>query len=295
MSLQRRSLLALGGALLTGGCLGFGDCSNGVYVDAEPFAPVDALDDALRDHERAVAADAVENDGTRLTSYQGEPFREPTLVAHGGAFYRLTRETVETVEVPAFDFAAEWENGQTPPDGVELVPVGDLPENDRRAFLLAMPTRKGEQFPSQGFSVGKFPAPYPEGGEGSRLVGSTTWVEWEDRVIRVEVAGEQTGTTERVTYEYTAERVADDAEAFRAYLDERYLVDLSDAPASQLELLRSAAGEESYEECLPASDALAGLRDRLENEAPLPEPYSEDWYVAFDGDRYRLEIVEWVV
>lgn len=297
VSLHRRGALSIAATLLTGGCLGRGlggDCNSGVYVDAEPFAPVPALEDRLDDDERAVGAEAVENDGTRRTTYAQVPFRAPTLVPHDGAFYRLTRDTVESVDVPAFALDAEWEEGQSAPTGTEVVAFADLPENDRRAFRLAMPEGKGDRFP-QGFSVGEYPAPYPDGGAGSRLVGETTWVEWEDRTVRVEIAGEQTGTTERVTYAFAAERVADDAAGFRTYLAGEYLVDLSDAPAAQLEILRSARGEESYEECLPASDALAALRDRLDDAAKLPEPYQREWYVAFDGERSRLSVTEWVV
>ncbi|NHX36937.1 MULTISPECIES: hypothetical protein [Halolamina] len=296
MSLHRRGALSIAASLLAGGCLGGignDDCTSGVYVDAEPFDPVAALEDRLREQERGVGAEAVENDGARRTTYAGVPFREPTLFPHGGAFYRISRETVESVDVPAFELDAEWEEGQSAPAGTEVVPFADLPENDRRAFRLAMPEEKGGQFP-EGFSVGIYPAPYPDGGEGSRLIGETTWVEWEDRAVRVEVAGERTGTTERVTYAFAAERVAADAAGFRAFLADAYLVDLADAPEAQLEILRNARGEGSYEECLPASDALAALRDRLDDEEKLPEPYRNDWYVAFEGERSRLSVSEWV-
>ena len=297
VSLHRRGALSIAAALLTGGCLGGGigndGCTNGVYVDADPFDPVDALENRLDDRERTVAGDTVVNDGRRLVTYREAPFREPTLVPHDGAYYRLTRETTDTVDVPAFELDAEWDEGQTAPSGTEVVQFGDLPGNDRLAFRLAMPEERDGQFP-QGFSVGKYPAPYPEGGDGSVLIGTTTWVEWEDRTVRVEVAGEQTGTTERVTYEYSAEQVADDAEAFRSYVADEYLVDLSGVPEAQLEILRSARTDE-YEECLPASDALAALRERLDDEEKLPEPYRNDWYVVFEGERSVLSVSEWVV
>lgn len=296
MSLHRRGALSIAASLLAGGCLGGGfggGCNSGVYVDAESFAPVPALEDRLDADERALGAETVEKDGTRRTTYARVPFREPTLFPHDGAFYRLSRQVVESVDVPSFELGAEWEEGQSAPAGIEVVQFADLPENDRRAFRLAMPEGKGDHFP-QGFSIGSYPAPYPDGGEDSRLVGETTWVEWEDRTVRVQVAGEQTGTTEPVTYAFAAEGVADDAAGFRTFLAETYLVDLSNATDAQLEILRSARGEESYDECLPASDALAALRDRLEDEEKLPEPYQREWYVAFDGERSRLSVTEWV-
>ncbi len=297
VSLHRRGALSVAAALLTGGCLGGGigndGCTNGVSVDADPFDPVAALENRLDDRERTVAGDTIANDGRRLVTYREAPFRDPTLVPHDGAFYRLRRERADAVDVPAFTLDAEWDEGQTAPNGTEVVQFGDLPGNDRLAFRLGMPQEKGGQFP-QGFSVGEYPAPYPEGGDDSVLIGSTTWVEWEGRTVRVEVAGEQTGTTERVTYDYSAEQVADDAAAFRSFLAEEYLVDLSEAPEDQLEILRSARTDE-YEECLPASDALAALRERLDEAEKLPEPYRNDWYVAFEGERSVLSVAEWVV
>jgi hypothetical protein len=297
VSLHRRGALSVAAALLTGGCLGgIGNdgCTNGVYVDADPFDPVDALENRLDDRERTVAGDTIETDGSRLVTYAEAPFRDPTIVPHDGVFYRLQRERADAVDVPAFALDAEWEEGQTAPSTAEVVQFDELPENDRLAFRLAMPTGKGDRFP-QGFSVGEYPAPYPESGDGSVLIGNTTWVEWEDRTVRVEVAGERTGTTERVTYEFSAERVADDAEGFRSFVADEYLVDLSDVPEAQLEILRSARGEGSYEECLPASDALAALRERLDEAEKLPEPYRNEWYVAFEGERSVLSVAEWVV
>ncbi|MFW5935486.1 MAG: hypothetical protein ACOCQL_06515 [Halolamina sp.] len=296
MSLHRRGALSIAVSLFAGGCLGgIGNdgCTNGVDVDADAFDPVPALDDRLGDDERSVGTETVENGGTRRTTYARLPFREPTLFPHGGAFYRITRETVDTVTVPAFELDAQWEAGQSPSAGTDVVVFADLPENDRRAFELAMPEAKGGQFP-EGFTVEVYPAPYPDGGDGSRLIGATTWVEWADRTVRVAVAGEQTGTTERETYALAAEQVAADEAGFRAFLADASLVDFAGAPEAQLEILRGARGG-NYEECLPASDALASLRERLDGEEKLPEPYPNDWYVAFEGERSRLSVSEWVV
>jgi len=296
VSLHRRGALSLVATLLGAGCLGVGenDCNAGVTVDADQFDPVADLERRLDEPERTLAADAVENDGTRRTTYAELPVREPTLVDYEGVFYRLTREPEETVEVPSYHIAAEWEEGRSAPDDGETVAFESLPAADRRAIELAVPNKKNGQSP-QGFSVEKYPAPYPEDGEDSRLMGNTTWVEWKDRTVRVEVAGEQTGTTERVTYAFAAERVVTDEDGFHRYLAEEYLVDFSDAPEPQLEILRSARDEDAYEECTPASDALSAIQDRLDEEAKLPEPYRNDWYVAFDSERYRLSILEWVV
>jgi hypothetical protein len=294
MSLHRRGALALAASTLTGGCLGFagGGCESGVTVDVRSFDPISELDGWVVDRQQAVAADAVENDGTRLTTYAPSPFREPTVVRHDGAFYRVRGEQVDSTDVPAFELSAEWQAGRTPTEA-DLVPLTALPANDRRAFRMAVPDRPEAGGPIKQFTVRNHSVPYPDGGEGSRLIGNTTWVEWDDRAVRVEVLGERTRTILRKTYEFTAERVTDGEAAFRSHLADEYLVDLSSLPEAQLAILRDARGDDVYEECDPQSDALAALRDRLEGAPRLPEPYPEERYVAFDDERYRLSVQEW--
>ncbi|GAB7011976.1 hypothetical protein [Halolamina salina] len=296
MPLHRRGALALAASLLTGGCLGMAGraCSSGVTVDVRSFDPVAELDGWLVDRQQDAAADAVENDGTRLSTYEPSPFQEPTLVRHDGAFYRAYSEQVDTTDVPAFELSAKWRSGQTPTDAV-LVPFAELPANDQRAFRMAVPDRPEAGAPIKKFTVRNHSVPYPDGGDGSVLIGNTTWVEWENRAVRVEIPGEQTRTIRRRTYEITVEHVAEDEAAFRAHLAEEYLLDLRDVPDSQREILRDARGDDVYDECKPQSDALAALRDRLDGATPLPEPYPGELYVAFDGERDRLLVQDWTV
>ncbi|WP_053949126.1 hypothetical protein [Halolamina sediminis] len=294
MSLHRRGVLALAASLVTGGCLGFagGGCESGTNVDTQQFDPIAELDGWLVERQQAAAADAVENGGTRLTTYEPSPFREPTIVRHDGAFYRARSEQVDTTDIPAFELSAKWRSGHTPIDA-ELVPFEALPANDRRAFRMAVSDRPEAGLPVKKFTVRNHSVPYPDGGDGSVLIGNTTWVEWADRPVRVEVLGERTRTIRRKTYEVTTERVAEDEAAFRSHLGEEYLVDLRDIPEAQLEILRDARGDDIYEECNPQSDALAALRDRLEDAPALPAPYPEELYVAFDDERFRLSVEAW--
>jgi len=294
MSLHRRGVLALAASALTGGCLGFagGGCDSGVTVDVQSFDPVTELDGRVVDRQQTVAADAVGNDGTRLATYASSPFREPTIVRHDGAFYRARAEQVDTTDIPAFELSAKWRSGHTPTDA-ELVPFETLPANDRRAFRMAVPDRPEAGAPIKKFTVRNHSVPYPDGGDGSVLIGNTTWVEWDDRPVRVEVLGERTRTIRRKTYEVTTERVAEDEAAFRSHLAEAYLVDLRDAPEAQLEILRDARDDDIYEVCDPQSDALAALRDRLADAPTLPAPYPEELYVAFDDERSRLSVEAW--
>lgn len=268
-----------------------GGCESGVTVEARQFDPIAELRTRVVPRQRRIAAEAIEGDDPRVTVYWDEPFAEPTLVPHDGAVYRVRQRTVDSVDVPAFSFSVRWHLDQGTPAGTESVRFEDLPENDRRAFLIVAPPPDGH--PPKGFDVNRYPAPYPDGGDGSVLIGGTTWVGWEGKVVRVDVADERTGTTQRITYDITTDRVAEDGAGFRLLLAEEYLVDLSDAPEPQLEILRQASADDFYDECEPQSDALAALRERLGDEPTLPEPYPEEWYVAFDGERYRLSVLDW--
>ena len=292
MSLHRRGAVSLAASLLTGGCLSVvsGSCDSGVNVELHQFDPFAELGGRVVRRQRRIAAEAIEGDDPRVTVYRAAPFTEPTLVPHDGAVYRVGQSTVDSVDVPAFAFSVDWHLEQKTAAGTEGVRFEALPENDRRAFLIVAPPPDGH--PPEGFEVNEFPAPYPDDGDDSVLVGGTSWVEWEGKTVRVEVADERTGTVQRITYDIAAERVAADEAAFRSHLAEEYLVDLSDAPEPQLEVLREARGD-VYGACEPRSDTPAALRERLAEEPTLPEPYPDDWYVAFDGERSRLSLTEW--
>ena len=316
---SRRRVLGLGATLLAAGCVGSppsetpaddrtdsppptteardretatGNCESGFHVSTSAFDPVADLPADLDDRERTLVADAVAGGGATDETYGRPPLSEATFVSHDGAFYRIASSVASVERVPAFPMRIEWERGQEPPAGVVAVPTADLPAVDREVLRGALAGNERKGFPSQSLSVREYPAPYPDGGDASRLVGNVTWVAWRDRALRVEVAGESTTTRERRTYRYTVERVAATPAAFRRFVADEYLVGLDDAPAAQRELVRTAL-DDTYEECAPPSDALAGLRRRLAGADPLPDA-SREWYVALDGRRFRLGVLRWV-
>lgn len=317
---SRRRVLGLGATLLAAGCVASppsgasddrtdspspsspstaersetatDDCESGVHVSTAPFDPVSALPADLDERERALVAAAVAGEDATRTTYARPPLPDETFATHDGAFYRVDSTVASVERVPAFAMRVEWERGQEPPADADAVPFADLPAVDREVLRGAVLDPEREGLPQEGLSVREYPAPYPDGGDASRLVGRVTWVRWRDRTFRVEVAGESTAMRDRRTYRYTAERVAATPEAFRRFVAEEYLVELDDAPAAQRDVV-TAALDGGYEECAPPSDAFAGLRERLDGAPTLPDA-SREWYAALDGRRFRLVVRRWV-
>ena len=269
------------------------DCTSGFHVALKAFAP----SDDLRVHaesatEQELVTAAVETGETTRSTY-GDATLGEGVVAHDDAYYWLSVTDAGAETVTAYLFDISWENGRTAPDDATVFAFDDLPESDREAVRFLVPDGSGEEghgHPTESLSGRDRPVPYPEGGDDSALLPrDTVWVRYDDREYRLSTGRET--TLDRRRYRYTAERIAGSRDELRAWADDRFLVDLSLTDA-QRDLLEAARGD-YYEECSPASEALAGLRDQLGESAGLPGP-TEGWYVAFDGDRYRLEILQWV-
>ncbi|WP_255149228.1 hypothetical protein [Halorarius halobius] len=270
------------------------DCTAGYYVDRYPFTPVEDLPATLdRAVEREVVAAAVADGETTYETYGQEPLDEG-VVAHEDTYYWLSITAASATEVPAYLFDCSWEYGREAPADATVIAYADLPESDREAMqLLVAPegSEEGERHPSESLTIRERPVPYPEGGDDSELLArDTVWVRWNDREYRVST-GERT-STERHTYRYAAEQVADDDAGLRAWAGEEFVVDLSLSEAAR-DAYERAGGEAGYEACEPAPDGLDALLDQLPEDARLPGP-ADGWYVRVDGERSRLTVMQWV-
>ncbi|NLV10610.1 hypothetical protein GOC74_11805 [Halomicrobium mukohataei] len=318
MQRSRRRVLAASASLLAAGCVGTdtesdrpdqrsptsspnesetADCTSGIVLTTGPYAPADDLPVSLNETERSIVERAASDGPAAYTTDGSRPLRDGVIVRHDGEFYRTASEIVAVDAIPAYEMDVSWEAGQTAPEGATVVHFGELPESDRAALESAVLNPEsegdGDGLPQRQLSIRAYPAPYPDGGTDSRLVGNRTWVRWRDRTMRVDVAGDSEETKERRTFEYTLERVATDESALRSFAAERYLVALDDVPEAQRSIL-TAAIDGRYEECAPASTALSALRERLSEAEQLPHPNDDAWYVALDGERSLLQISEWV-
>lgn len=318
---SRRAVLALGGTVVGAGCLGIRpggrttpddesrtdettghesgptdgtECQSGTVVRARKFTP-DALTAAVHDAVEPVLREATGNT-VEVTTYGDDPFRDGVYVRFDGSYYRTSVTETDAESVPARLLALDWERGREAPPDADVLSYEALPESDREALRLAVHGPEYERdrgLPTQGMSVSEFPAPYPDGVEGSELVGAgETWVRWDGRDYRVTLGDETTAT--RRSYRVALEAVADDEGAFREHVAAEFLLELDGLSEAERDLLAEAA-DRKYEECEPASDALDAFRSRLDGDAELPHPADRSWYVAVDGDRHVVEVTGWVV
>lgn len=266
------------------------DCAAGFHVSLAPFAPSDDLPIRVDGH-RALIAAAVDG-GTSVEMYGQEPL-DGGVVAHDGAYYRLSVEQVARTRVTAYLFDVTWEEGRTAPEEATVLAFGNLPGSDRGAVRFLVPDGDGAEdggHPTEEYTGRERPVPYPDGGDDSVLLDyDTVWVRHDGREYHLSPGAET--TTEAHRYRYTVDRLADSEGSLRAWAAETYLVDLSPSVAQEDLLAKASKG--TYRECAPASDALAGIQDQVAEDARLPQP-ADGWYVDVDGDRHLLTITRWV-
>lgn len=319
--MNRRRLLGASALLLSGGCLQMSpstttltspgtseqstansddDCQGGFVVEARPFTASEVTL-RLRDDERKLIAEAIENGTAEVVSYGQAPIAANVFVEYDGAFYE-TDYSVTTTELTAYELNLSWERGQQVPVTATSIRFADLPEADQSALRLAVyggeegqvsdEEDKRDQLPQESMEMHEVPIPYPNGGDSSRLVGGgVVWVSWDDRVYRVEV-GDST-TTERHTRQYQVDHIAEDEAGFREALADDFLIRFADLLEQERAIMEQALGD-GYEECTPASDALENLQNRLSNEKQLPAPNYRSWFVRFEEEGYLLTISQWV-
>ena len=319
--MNRRRLLGASALLLSGGCLqaspgttpsnssspgrpttkSSDSCQGGFEIEARPFTASE-LTVQLSEEQRELVAEAVQNGPTEVVSYGQPLLAADVFVEYDGAFYETAYSTA-TTEVPAYKLNVSWERGQQTPDNATSITFADLPEADQSALKLAIyggeegQVKGGgdderDQLPQQSLEMREFPAPYPNGGESSTLVDEgIVWVSWDGRIYRVEM-GEST-TTERHTRQYRIDHVADDEPAFLEALAAEFLIQFEELPKRERAIVERAI-DGGYEECTPASDALANLQTRLPDKKQLPAPNYRSWFVRFEGEDYLLSISQWV-
>lgn len=273
------------------------DCTSGFSVTADAFAPTEDLLLALEGPEQALVEDALAEGPVTVERYSAQdPLPDGAYVERDGAYHELSVAEGETTEIPAVLLDVAWEDGQTAPADATAVQFADLPAVDREALGYALDGDsfggESEGHPSESLSIQQFPAPYPDGTDDSALVGAgETWVRRDGRTYSVTADGRT--TTDRHEFEVDLEMVAETDEAFRTHVDERYRVSLEDRSEPAKDVVRQAAAD-GYQECDPASDGLAELRDRLPQDRLLPHPENNAWYVTLDGEGYALTILNWL-
>ncbi|MFC5972066.1 hypothetical protein ACFPYI_12065 [Halomarina salina] len=275
------------------------ECVQGYTVSLSAFAPTRQFPTTFRPSQQRLLERIIAEDGVALQTYGRPPLRDGQYAEHEAAYYHVEVDRLGTEEVPGRLAALSWENGQTAPAGETAIAYSNLPAVDQRALdlLIHGPEYSPKGLPTQRLSVSDAPAPYPDGIDDSTLVGAgTTWVEWDDRVYDITISDEAESLTRR-GYDYSVTQVATSEAEFQEFVADRYLIALDDLSSEERSVLDRAvdAGEDDhYEDCNEPSPGYTQLRQRMKNERGLPNPQS-GWYVTYEGERYLLDIGEWVV
>ena len=280
MDITRRSLLgwAAGASVVTlSGC-----ADPRAVLELDEVTGEDLADRVALDSDEEVIRRAVEN-GTYTTEGDLSGLEAPVEerpVVHNGTYYDLGFGS-EVVSEELL-YALRVENiGATSVDGE--VAYDELPEGDREALSRVF----GEERTTEEGFEGGAEYPYPEDEYNrSELVDGATVVY---NGSRYEVEGEQLEVIERNEYTYTAEEVADDADAFADWAREEYGFVLDGLSEEEVAVVEDALDGGYYEGS--ASDGFESLVERfLEHEAVVRDEYRGEWVVEYGGTTYYAEL-----
>jgi hypothetical protein len=280
MDITRRGLLrwAAGASVVTlSGC-----ADPRAVLELDEMTGEDLADRVALGSDEKVIRRAVEN-GTYTTEGDLSGLEAPVEerpVAHNGTYYDLGFGS-EVVSEEIL-YALRVENiGPTSVDGE--VAYDELPEGDREALSRVF----GEEGATEKGFEGGAEYPYPEDEYNrSGLVDGATVVY---NGSRYEVEGEQLEVIERNEYTYTAEEVADNADAFADWARDEYGFVLDGLSEEERAVVEDALDGGYYEGT--ARDGFESLVDRfLEHEAVVREEYRGEWVVEYRGATYYAEL-----
>ena len=292
---SRRTFVVSGLALVGAGCssLPTGESSSDqdsceYEAAADPFDPVTDMPPRYNRFQQRLAHQA-SRDGQTTAYYGPRPLKQASYVPFDGAYYYVEHTASFTAALPALVLSVQWSPDRTPPPNATVVSFSTLPESDQRAVRPAVygGLYKPQVHPETTLDVSASPVPYPDGTEPSRLADERRlWIRWSGRAYEVTV--HRTTTMEKPVHEYTAERVAGSAEAFRALVADRYLIRLDSVTAGERAILDAAVDGRYHETIESSSNAWTRLLDRL-HDTTLPEAHYT-WYVEYDGTWYTLAL-----
>jgi hypothetical protein len=278
--ITRRGLLrsvAGGSVVVLAGC-----ADPQAVLELDEVSDAELADRVALDSDDEVVRRTVEN-GSYTTEGDLSGLEAPMgerPVVHNGTYYYLSFESEVVSEERLY--ALRVENvGSSSVDG-ELS-YDELPEGDREALSRVFDE---EGTGEEGFEGGA-EYPYAEDEyERSELVDGATVVY---NGSRYEVEGEQLEVMERNEYTYTAEEVAEDADAFADWARDEYGFVLDGLSEEERGIVEDAIDGGYYEGS--ASDGFESLVNRfVEHEAVIRDEYRGEWVVEYEGTTYYAEL-----
>jgi hypothetical protein len=280
MNVTRRGLLRCAAGASVVGLAGCADPR--AVLELEEVTDAELAERVALDTDDEVVRRTVEN-GTYTTEGDLSGLEAPIEdrpIVHNGTYYSLSVES----EVVSEDrlYALRVENvGDTSVDGE--VPYDELPDGDREALSRVF-EEEGSDEP--GFEGGA-EYPYPEDRYNeSVLVDGVTVVY---NRSRYEVGGEELEVIERKEYTYTAEKVADNADAFADWARDEYGFVLDDLSEEERKVVEDALDGGYYEGS--ASEGFESLVRRFrDRKAVTSDEWSGEWVLEYEGTTYYAEM-----
>ena len=280
MNVTRRGLLRCAAGASVVGLAGCADPR--AVLELEEVTDAELAERVALDTDDEVVRRTVEN-GTYTTEGDLSGLEAPIEdrpIVHNGTYYSLSVES----EVVSEDrlYALRVENvGDTSVDGE--VPYDELPDGDREALSRVF-EEEGSDEP--GFEGGA-EYPYPEDRYNeSVLVDGATVVY---NRSRYEVEGEELEVIERKEYTYTAEKVADNADAFADWARDEYGFVLDDLSEEERTVVEDALDGGYYEGS--AGEGFESLVRRFrDRKAVTSDEWSGEWVLEYEGTTYYAEM-----
>lgn len=280
--MYRRAFLGTVLALSVAGCSASREASGSLSMEALPDDSAiarryaGATEDLSRERRVLVEA-AIAGEAPRRTG-RFPPYEAPRPLEHGGAFYEIVRETVDTQVVTRYTIRVDYDP-ETAPSTV--IAYADLPDADKRALYGQIPP--GDDVPTgEGFDLDSTYR-YPIDADSVLLENEYDGISYDGTTYRIAIDPDREVTVS--TYEYRAERIAPDAPTLGRQLRERHLFGLIGLSAAERDIVEQAT--RIYRPEGEAPDAFRSLAARIQSHDPIEtEEERGTWLAEYDETVY---------
>lgn len=263
----------------TGGSLSMNALNNDSAIGKRYAGSTDNLSSDRRELVEAAIAGETPTRERRRPAYEA-----PRPLEHEGAIYGITHEVVDERTVTRYNIRIDYDP-ERPPSSV--IAHADLPAIDRRALEGQVPP---EEDPPTGEGFDLDSTYRYSDKEGSVLVPEPRYdgVSYEGSEYRIGIDVNRAVTVR--TYEYDAERIAEDSAGLGQQLRDRYLFALSGLSGAEQDIVEEAKRIYRPEgDTVP--DAFRSLADRFRGREGIDvDDDGGTWLAEYDETMYWVHL-----